>query len=330
MILLICLHSMHESLIDKIKTEDDCYYLPSLGNGLFYEETHPYLENNPLNINNSKYVIIGTFPPVSYIADKLTLQNGLKQNDNKDVKKPCISFFHGNKNTLWKLLNLKSVQNNLKLNRDEIKNSLIEELKQNQIYYSDILSKIYRKEWTSDDAKLCPLELNHELVDLVFNIENEVSLQFNTSNVFNSKGLDLFYKNKVSKGCLQFDKYKNYKLNSVKSFELFLIAAIVNGYTVSLSKELNDDNYGDVLSDYSKSLQLKYKNTAAVKMKLTKDKSKCFKVLTGPSPSSSNRRKGLILNHIGKDGKKKIYTCFLKNDWECLFNLNNIKHQNKS
>src|SRR6267142_6712433 len=56
-------------------------------------ELHPDLAANPINLNSTK-LIIGTFPPISYMCDQLGILAVGNPNGNA-IARPKISFFHG-------------------------------------------------------------------------------------------------------------------------------------------------------------------------------------------------------------------------------------------
>lgn len=116
-------------------------------------EKHPYkgiLEN----IDASKY-IIGTFPPISYLIDKLQVNGYLVESlaqptpPHQVITKPQIPFFHGNLSALWSVLltplELAELNVFLPLDRNGAKQYLIRKLNALGIFYDDIISFTQRK-----------------------------------------------------------------------------------------------------------------------------------------------------------------------------------------
>jgi hypothetical protein len=129
------LELIHQVSIGKIQT----------GNGELTQippfEKHPYLEN--IDCTKTTGLMIGTFPPISYLCDQLNLQN-LSFNE-KNIKPPIIPYFHGNRASLWSYCPINYEEEIRNYDRacqpQRIKNVLLER----KIAYTDIILFCQRK-----------------------------------------------------------------------------------------------------------------------------------------------------------------------------------------
>lgn len=80
-------------------------------------ELHPYLEIS-VNYCERERLLIGTFPPISYMGDKLfeAGYEGLLGT----IRRPKLNFFHGNRLILWKNIADEELTNALEIFNDEI------------------------------------------------------------------------------------------------------------------------------------------------------------------------------------------------------------------
>lgn len=143
--------------------QDNEQFIGEVVNGLVNNVSqlpiHPGFEKHPYkgtldNSDASKY-IIGTFPPISYLIDKMQT-NGLAIEylaqptpPFQVITKPQIPFFHGNVSALWSVLlnpaELAELNVFLPLDRNGAKQYLIRKLNAIGVYYDDIISSTQRK-----------------------------------------------------------------------------------------------------------------------------------------------------------------------------------------
>ena len=134
-------------------------------------EKHPYIDLYKDFFNlNSKFLILGTFPPSSYFNNLGLI--GLP-NPNIQPNNP-VHFFYGNQNNLWKFL--------FNLNPDDITvNSIKENLTLNNISITDVFSFIQRKKMiSSNDSDLKNIVVNCSILD-IFNNDSSIDTVLLTS-----------------------------------------------------------------------------------------------------------------------------------------------------
>ncbi len=323
-------------------------------NGLLPEpkegiEYHPYLKfEKQQNQNASKY-IIGTFPPVSYLfegdkAKRTQIQSLFKKNI-KTVSKdpPLIPFFHGNRLSMWKLLLSDSdlkILNETK-DRDSKVCFLIQWLKDNDLYYSDIISSCRRKQYNAKDSNLVVVGFNKDLIESIMMNKNAKAILFNTSGIFNSTGIKVYISNSKDKLYL-LDNWKqgDVKPDGNKSFNLFL-RALQEDFTLFIKSYKGTDCI-EINSNNSESLKnCKFKALTKLKIspksgtpKTVSNKAHIereFIVCTGPSPSGaiSLRRNEVFKkwekqnsDKSPKDFIKHVYGNFIMGEWSSLAELN--------
>lgn len=177
-------------------------------------ELHPY--KGQLTFTNQSKIIIGTFPPISYLIDSIrqsnpaTILNTLSQPTppHQQITPPSIPFFHGNISALWGVLltpaELAALNAFLPLNRNGAKQYLIDKLISLGIYYDDIIMSTQRKlgtlgnphnnlGYTYEDTNLQNICIDHNLI--VKTITNPVLkvVCFTNGATFRTSGL-IFYK----------------------------------------------------------------------------------------------------------------------------------------
>ena len=176
-------------------------------------ELHPY--KGLLAYTNQSKIIIGTFPPISYLIDTITQQNPgvllqtLSQptHPTQVITKPQIPFFHGNISALWAVLltPLEITQLNVQLgiNRTAAKTYLIQFLNRQGIYYDDIILSTQRKlgklnpnenlGYTYEDVNLKNICIDETLILklIISNTENKI-ICFTNGATFRTNGLKLF------------------------------------------------------------------------------------------------------------------------------------------
>lgn len=168
-------------------------------------EKHPYSDLYPLNYNYSKF-IIGTFPPISYMADIFT---GVCFYSGKKIAKPQSSFYHGNRQRLWKYLLSDEEFSKLSTQIGEQRTGhLISFLRENKINYADIISYCQRLEYNSDDSNLYNIILNEQLLDIFNNAKkSEVLFVFNTGSLFTKRGIKFYRDGRINPGTFVFDMF---------------------------------------------------------------------------------------------------------------------------
>ncbi len=164
-------------------------------------EKHPYLDLIEMG-NYAKY-LVGTFPPISYVADVLQIE-GLAQPNGHFLGKPWIPFFHGNRGSMWEyLLSLDEYQElvdlipgdiNNNVSRANARNFLVQRLTQMRVNYSDVIKFTQRSlsdnhRYTSEDSKLWNICINEQLILQLLNNDKATTILFNTGSSFTNTGL---------------------------------------------------------------------------------------------------------------------------------------------
>jgi hypothetical protein len=251
-------------------------------------EKHPYLQPflHPLNNNiNATGLMIGTFPPITYLCSQLNFPN-ITYN-NQTFHAPNIDFFHGNKGSLWKYapINFHLIQ----LNPTVLQPALIANaLNEAGIIYSDIVKYTQRKlnrnnEYDASDENLTSIIPNVELIHFVFQSDSINRLYFTNASFF-VKSTSFF--NNLS--CI------NLKAND--AFGLFIKSALDEGYKIEITDPNNlpivwislDENPKPALQRMAINNFLSTK--VFLTLKLTKDKkSKVYEICSCASPAAVNR-----------------------------------------
>jgi hypothetical protein len=162
-------------LIDEVTINKD--YLLKLQKRYFYEkdsslietappfEWHPYKEMEDFN---KPIIIVGTFPPPSYLRSNYKDTDRLLQlfNNIGPKQNPELDFFYGNKNSLWNILGIE-------------KNNVKNYLKSNNIGISDIINSCQRNNInSSSDKDLKNIIINKELIEYLTNKNETKQLVF--------------------------------------------------------------------------------------------------------------------------------------------------------
>lgn len=206
-------------------------------------EIHPY--KGCLPFNEQSKIIIGTFPPISYLIDEIgtthpNLQN-LKQPTapHQSIYKPKIPFFHGNLGSLWKLLlttgEFSQLQGFLPTNRLGARAYLINLLQEVGIYYDDIISSTQRKlckikpddnlGYSAEDVNLKNICLDFSLIANIVNNADTDVVCFTNGATFRTKGLKL-YTQATRRGIV--------RTNNSDAFSLFLRGCQDLGLSIEL------------------------------------------------------------------------------------------------
>jgi hypothetical protein len=128
-------------------------------------EKHPYLEEIDCAITRG--LMIGTFPPISYLCDQLGLPN---LTFNGIFSPPDLPYFHGNYSSLWKYCPI-NFENILQFARNEQPLRIKNALQENHIAYTDIISFCQRElreengisSYTAEDKQLNNIVLNNSV-----------------------------------------------------------------------------------------------------------------------------------------------------------------------
>lgn len=281
-------------------------------------EKHPYADLYPVNYNYSKY-IIGTFPPISYFSDII---KGVRFRNGKQVPKPQLPFYHGNRQKLWRYLLSEVEFANLSAKSGENRRDyLISFLKKNQINYSDIISYCQRLEYNSDDSNLYNIILNHELLDIFNNNKSSnILLVFNTGSLFTNAGIKFFYDGRINP--------KTY------AFDMFLYLIKEAGYEVYMKFQNHDPIK---VESKERVLLSKFRNLLRFDLIIN---GRVVSVVAGPSPADGDGKlhenrifqrfrdiylcdQNLSIGELKKNFKSFVYRTALLGDVDLLYRLNN-------
>ena len=190
--------------------------IANVANGQAMLPMHPGFEVHPykgiLRGGESKKVMIGTFPPISYLIDELNRTNpGLGLLDllqptppHQRISRPGIPFFHGNVGSLWRVFlspqELAVLDGFMPGNRQCAKAYLISVLNELGIHYDDIIKSTQRAlgrilpinnlGYTYRDKDLKNICIDHDLnVETITNRRLE-AVCFTNGATFGKKGLE--------------------------------------------------------------------------------------------------------------------------------------------
>ena len=104
-------------------------------------ETHPYIKNDR-KLNNNKTIVLGTFPPPSYLHVLYPAYSNREFFKGINIdKSPPLYFFYGNRGSLWDILD------------KDLEQEIIEQfLDKSNIFLSDIILYAQRKSLTKGRA----------------------------------------------------------------------------------------------------------------------------------------------------------------------------------
>ena len=308
---------LNESFINSIQEIDEGGFTSDFKNPT---EIHPYVGYRKLMKEKPGGFIIGTFPPASYlrcqhINDTVIGNRKFKIDSIEVPESPQLSFFHGNKNSMWEYLNIS----------DFSIHAIIDFLNRKDWVYSDIIYSCCRNKITDvEDKHLKNIIPNFALIDEIIESKDGTSLWFNTSSIYNSKGLNIYkttYPNKVN-------------CRYVQAYNIFLRTLQELGYEISL--RLNEsDKWIEVKSENLKVIAQKFRFLLYHQLKINY---KCFNVFTSPSPSNSASQ-SFVRNRIYKnwingksknktipkkptlDFRKEVFSAIVERDIEKLIKL---------
>lgn len=179
-------------------------------------ERHPYADILPIDPSFNKY-IIGTFPPITYQADRFP--NIIYQNGKK-VSQPQLPFYHGNRQMLWKYLIPKDQYDSLSTTRQERRQQIVGFLKSHRINYADIIDYCQRADYNADDANLFNIILNKRLIETAIHSSNQnILMVFNTGSLFTKRGMSFV------RGIFQPREYV---------FDMFVYLMIQSGFSAEI------------------------------------------------------------------------------------------------
>lgn len=250
-------------------------------------EKHPYLEN--IDCANITGLMIGTFPPISYLCDQLNFPN-LTFNGN--ISPPDISYFHGNYSSLWKYcpINFDNIiQQEREFQPQLIKNVLLE----NRIAYTDIILFCQRKlreenqihSYTAEDKMLNNIVLNDSVYNLIMNCKHVDRVYFTNASFFGSNNRNNYL----------FDRNGNYILDERDAFRLFLKGANENGYKIEIAINEEPEIWHNINEGIRATKERRFLNKllttkVILKLRLKKNEiTKTFQIYSAVSPAAVNR-----------------------------------------
>lgn len=139
-------------------------------------EFHPYIFENEVPSNTHKTLILGTFPPPSYLHRNyigISDKNLLKGIDIDSA--PLLYYFYGNRSSLWNILGL-----------ELDKNFIDQYLKEHRIFISDIIlcaQRISLTEKRAADSNYINIIPNIPIIKFLLESNNSIE-----NIVFTSKG----------------------------------------------------------------------------------------------------------------------------------------------
>lgn len=201
-------------------------------------EKHPYLRQ--FDESADIYgLMIGTFPPITYLVDTLSLAK-LEFGRQRGLKKPEIPFFHGNKNSFWKFSPFDFDRIIKHQDRAEKSSMIIDSLANKNILYTDIIRYCQRSfaldkketvdKYSAKDVCLNNIYFNTEVYDFLFSNHKVDRLYFTNSYAF-GKGEHFF----TATGA--------YYLKNRDAFQLFLKGANDAGLKIEISLPENNLNW---------------------------------------------------------------------------------------
>jgi hypothetical protein len=252
-------------------------------------EKHPYLEE--IDCNKTTGLMIGTFPPISYLCDKLDFPN---LTFNGKISPPDLAYFHGNYSSLWKYCPI-NFDNIKQFSRAEQPQQIKNILQKSGIAYTDIILFCQRRlrekngstSYTAEDTLLNNIVLNISIYPKIFKCNNINRLYFTNASFFGSNNRN----NHI------FDRNGNYIIEGRDAFRLFLKGAHDSGYGIELAKNEEPEIWYNVnegpRNTIERNLINKLLTTKTIlKMRLSiESNSKTFQLYSAVSPAAVNRGK---------------------------------------
>lgn len=171
--------------------------------------THPWLEKYPINVN-SKYLIIGTHPPMPYCGR--------------------LEFYYGNMSEFWRFLDKVYPDNKLYYNGCPQLNDIINFLHKNKMSVTDMVYNTVVEKFSTDVemGKINSIDLNPYLFDWLNSSEIETIYFTSFSGTNSAKNLfkkwyHSMYKIESKKHKIKKDHFNNIELSgrTIKLFDLF-------------------------------------------------------------------------------------------------------------
>lgn len=249
-------------------------------------EKHPYIKN--FDFDNIQGLMIGTFPPISYLCDQLNLSN---LTFNGSISPPDISYFHGNYSSLWKYCPIE-FEKIIDFSRDEQPKLINESLLKNNILYTDIILYCQR-ELRNNKNKLAYTAEDKLLNNIVIN--NSVYSQIMESNINRIYFTNASFFGSCNRNNFLFNNNGNYILDDRDAFRLFIKGAHDNGYEIQIALNEKPElwyNINERKRVREEKLFLNNLITTKVilKLKLSKNnKSKIIQLYSAVSPAAVNR-----------------------------------------
>ena len=298
--------SINEVLFEKLNSESIRRIKEDKGNlpELPPFEKHPYIENLP--DKGIEGLMIGTFPPISYLCDSLNLQ---ELHFNGVIGPPDISYFHGNFSSLWKYCPIKFDE--IKdLRRDALPKAIAGRLEESKIGYTDIIKFCQRDlvnnkgklKYTANDTSLSNIVINEDVYDTLWNSSSINRIYFTNSSFFGS----------TTNSNYLFGKDGSYKLKQRDAFRLFLKGANDLGFDLELSNYGETDNWysiseGITDKEFRNKINKAFTTKTIIKLRITKvGRTKVFDLYSAVSPAAVNRgtvrKNNCVLNYKSEYG----------------------------
>jgi hypothetical protein len=321
------LHYLNQQCLDSIlATGGVLTDLPPL-------EYHPYQQQIDLAANILG-VMIGTFPPISYLCDLLKLPN--LTFGNQIILAPDTPYYHGNLNSLWRYteINFEGIQ----LHPREAQPGMIEEaLRHYGLLYADIISFCQRSlevdngaaKYTASDKLLNSITINSGLIEALMGDHNINRLYFTNASFFATNNALL-------------NNQGYYRLYERDAFGLFIKGA--NDLRIRIEFSLPDDpenwiwiNERQMPPVVRTEINSKLQKKIALSLRLSRNNIiKTFQICSAVSPAAVNRgkvrRNQCVINYAGINELdiadapsgllKTVLQSFFDNNIENLFQYN--------
>lgn len=247
-------------------------------------EKHPYL--TPLvPDSDTQGLMIGTFPPISYLCDSLQVPRLVF--NGRNISHPDYPFFHGNMGALW---NYSPIDLGV-VARDKFAQRIIQRLEESKLVYTDMIAFCQRAlaidedgnvKYTAADTLLNNIVIHEQVYPFIMNSDKLDRLYFTNSSFFSGNSALL-----GSNGL--------YRLKERDAFGLFLKGAHDLGYKIEISTVENVDgwigiNEGPRPAGLRKQINSLLSNKILLNLRLSREGvHKVFKVFSALSPAAVNR-----------------------------------------
>ena len=246
-------------------------------------EKHPYLEE--IHCANTTGLMIGTFPPISYLCDQLGFPN-LTFNGN--ISPPDLPYFHGNYSSLWKYCPI-NFDRIMQFARNEQPLQIKHALQENLIAYTDIIAFCQRElresSYTAEDKLLNNIVLNNSVFSIIFRCAQIDRLYFTNASFFGSNNRNNHL----------FDRNGNYILDDRDAFRLFLKGAHNQGYKIEIARNEDPENWYHINEGHRTNIARRALNKllttkVILRMRLSiNGHSKILQLYSAVSPAAVNR-----------------------------------------